>query len=151
MFRNLTSKRECSLLSKVENRIKEKKQAERRLQQKLNDTRQRKDTSDFKSRGNDSKKRSRGAIQRSKKKQKNESIHVEENKDQKQVSSGVKAGNNASSKYVANSCQVDSANIVERSHQEKAVGHSASHHPRPLQNDDCSSGPAKLTTRWFDS
>ena len=56
---------------KVENRIKAKKQAERRLKQKINNANQRKPTSaESTENDHDTKRRSRGASQRAKKRQK---------------------------------------------------------------------------------
>ena len=73
----------ASLLSKVENRIKAKKQTERRLQQKVNNANQRKHTA-TESTENDQeyKRRSRGASQRAKKRQKKETM---DDKDKQMV------------------------------------------------------------------
>lgn len=69
----------------MENRIKEKKQSERRLHQKLNNTKQQKETvSNLLE--SDSKKRSRGAIQRARKRQKQDDCLTEKSVDQQQGS-----------------------------------------------------------------
>lgn len=134
----------------VENRVKAKKQMERRLHQKLNNEKQRKGAAEVDVTGAPSKKRGRGAVQRAKKKQKKDNGGEGGNITERNASEAGRETPNKTRVVNEKTSRKNNKQEGKRDAPPNSKPPAGSHSKDKVDTTEANPRPAKNPKRWFE-